>query len=78
MPQSRGTMTPLERLAALKAAAVLQQTTLTTFAASCKVSYNHFSLVVKGARIGSSEVEQRIAALIGEPVARVFPSRGKR
>ena len=71
-------MTPLERLAALKAAAVLQEMMLGSFAASCNVFYNHFSLVVKGERIGSSEVEHRIAAFIGEPVARVFPSRGSR
>lgn len=68
-------MTPLERLAAVKAAAVLQETTMGALAKSCAVSYNHFWLVVRGERVGSQALEERIAAVIGRPVREVFTPR---
>lgn len=68
-------MTPLERLAALKAAAVLKETTMGALAKSCEVSYNHFSLVVRGERIGSRGLETKIAEFIGRPVEDVFAPR---
>jgi len=66
---------PLERLAALKAAAVLQETTIGAVADSLGVSYNHLYLVIRGDRIGSVPLEEGIAAFINQPVSRVFPPR---
>lgn len=66
-------MTPLERLAAIKAAVVLQQTTMGAVAQECGVSYNHFYLVIRGQRVGSQVLEAQIAAVVGRPVREVFP-----
>ena len=68
-------MTPLERLAAVKASAVLQETTMTAAAKACGVSYNHFWLVIRGERVGSRVLEEKIASFIGLPVDEVFSPR---
>jgi len=68
-------MTPLERLAAVKAAAVLHETTMTSAAKECGVSYYHFWLVVRGERVGSRALEAKIAAFVGLPVNEVFSPR---
>lgn len=68
-------MNPLERLAAIKAAVVLQQTTMGAVARECGVSYNHFWLVLRGDRVGSRALKEKIAAVIGHPVEAVFPLR---
>lgn len=70
-------MTPLERLAAVKAAAVLHETTMTSAAKECGVSYYHFWLVIRGERVGSRMLEEKIAAFVSLPVDEVFsPRRG--
>ncbi len=66
-------MTPLERLAAVKAAVVLRQTTMTKVAQECAVSYNHWWLVLHGKRNGSVALKSKIARLIERPVGDVFP-----
>lgn len=65
-------MTALERLAGLKAYAILNKTTLGAIATACGVSYYHFSLVVKGDRVGSHRVESTIASYLGKPAEYVF------
>jgi hypothetical protein len=70
-------MTALERLAALKAAVVLRQTTMGATAKACGVSYNHFWLVVGGRRVGSSGLQAKIAAVIGRSVNEVFPPNSR-
>lgn len=68
-------MTPLERLAAIKASSILQRTTMTNVAKSCGVWYNHFWLVVRGQRVGSRVLRAKIAAVIGRHADDVFPAR---
>lgn len=68
-------MTPLERLAAVKASAVLQETTMTSAAKGCGVSYYHFWLVIRGERVGSRELNEKIANFVGLPVDEVFTPR---
>ena len=68
-------MTSLERLAAVKASAVLRQTTMTAAAKACGVSYNHFWLVIRGERVGSRVLEEKIARFVGHPVGVVFSRR---
>jgi len=70
-------MSALERLAAVKATAVLRRTTLGDLARSLGVSYNHFFLVVRGGRLGSERLENGIAAFLGRPRNAVFPARDR-
>ncbi len=70
-------MTPLERKAAFRAAATLQQQTVATVARNLDVSYNHLTLVLKGERQGSARLEQAIATFIGRSRGEVFQPRVK-
>ena len=72
---THATLTSLQRQPELKAAAVMARTTLSVFADQCCASYNHFSLVVNGERVGSIALEERIATLLDRPRAFVFPTR---
>jgi transcriptional regulator with XRE-family HTH domain len=65
-------MTPLERRAAFKAAVTLTQTTSGEVARKMGVSYNHLTLVLKGERQGSAQLEQTIAVFLGLPRETVF------
>lgn len=65
-------MTPLERKAAFRASVTLRQVTMAEAAAQLGISYNHLTLVISGERVGSSRVEEGIAAAIGRPAAEVF------
>lgn len=73
-------MTPLERKAAFRAAATLQEITLNKAARKMGVSYNHLMLVLAGpeghadGRRGSSALQERIARFLGRPVREVFPT----
>jgi transcriptional regulator with XRE-family HTH domain len=67
-------MTPLERRAAVKAAATLRQITLSEVARKLGVSYNHLTLVLQGTRKGSARLEQAIALFLGRPRDDVFPN----
>jgi len=66
-------MTPLERRAAFKAAVTLAQTTSGEVARKMGVSYNHMTLVLKGERHGSAQLEQAIATFLRRPRKEVFP-----
>ena len=65
-------MTPLERKAAFRAAVTLRQLTMAEAAAELGVSYNHLTLVIKGERVGSADLEAGIAAMTGRSVTEVF------
>jgi transcriptional regulator with XRE-family HTH domain len=65
-------MTPLERKAAFRAAVTLRQVTMAEAAAQLGISYNHLTLVINGERVGSTRVEDGIAAVIGRSVSEVF------
>jgi hypothetical protein len=73
------TMTPLERKAAFRAAATLQEVTMNAAARRLGVSYNHLMLVLAGpeghkeGREGSADLQARIAAFLGCSVDEVFP-----
>jgi hypothetical protein len=65
-------MTPLQRKAAFRSAATLQQVSMATAARRLGVSYNHLMLVLAGTREGSLELKQRVATFIGHKAADVF------
>ena len=71
-------MAPLERKAAFKAAATLNQVTASEAARSFKISYNHLMLVLNGDRIGSQRLCYAIAAFLGRSAVEVFGSRAQR
>jgi hypothetical protein len=77
-------MTPLERKAAFRAAATMHETTMNNAARRLGVSYNHLMLVLAGpeghkeGRVGSAELQERIAQFLGRPVDEVFALRPKR
>ena len=71
-------MAPLERKAAFKAAATLNQVTAAEAARSLKISYNHLMLVLNGDRIGSQRLRSAIAAFLGHTDVEVFGSRAQR
>ena len=48
---------------------------MTAAAKACGVSYNHFWLVIRGERVGSRVLEEKIASFIGLPVDEVFSPR---
>jgi transcriptional regulator with XRE-family HTH domain len=66
-------MSPLQRKAAIKAAATLREISLATVARQMGVSYNHLMLVLAGERKGSTALERRIATFLDRPVTAVFP-----
>lgn len=72
-------MTPLERKAAFRAAATLQEITMNAAARKFGVSYNHLMLVLAGpeghkdGREGSAALKARIAQFLGCSVDEVFP-----
>jgi hypothetical protein len=72
-------MTPLERKAAFRAAATLQEVSMNNAARRLGVSYNHLMLVLAGpeghreGRQGSAALQKRIAEFLGRPVDEVFP-----
>jgi len=60
-------MTGLERKALFKAAVTLRELTMAEAAAKLGVSYNHLILVLRGDRVGSAQLERRIAQFVGRP-----------
>ena len=71
-------MTGLERKALFKATVTLRQLTMAEAAAQLGVSYNHLILVLRGDRIGSTELESQIAQFVGKPVRDLFRGRAQR
>jgi transcriptional regulator with XRE-family HTH domain len=71
-------MAPLERKAAFKAAVTLAQVTMAEAAEQLGVSYNHLTLVLNGERVGSVDLECRIARFIGRSAIEVFGQRAGR
>jgi hypothetical protein len=75
-------MTPLQRKAAFRAAATLQEISMNDAARKLRVSYNHLMLVLYGpeghaeGRRGSAVLQKRIAQFIGRPVHEVFSTPG--
>ena len=65
-------MSPLERKAAFRAAATLQEVTMANAARRMGVSYNHLMLVLNGDRRGSSALKSRIADFLGCALPEVF------
>lgn len=65
-------MTPLERRATMRAAVTLRQITMNQAAQELGVSYNHLTLVLKGERKGSKQLEHRIAEFTKVPWANLF------
>lgn len=65
-------MSPLERKAAFRAAATLQEVTMSNAARRLGVSYNHLMLVLNGDRKGSAALKSRIADFLGCAILEVF------
>lgn len=65
-------MTPLERRAAFRYAAALQNITMATAARRLGVSYNHLMLVLTNQRDGSNRLKKGVAAFVGRRVEDVF------
>jgi transcriptional regulator with XRE-family HTH domain len=65
-------MTPIERKAAFRAAATLQEVTMANAARRLGVSYNHLMLVLNGDRKGSDALKSRIAGFLGCATVEVF------
>jgi DNA-binding XRE family transcriptional regulator len=65
-------MTPLERKARFRAAATMQEVTMSNAARQLGVSYNHLMLVLNGDRRGSAGLKSRIAAFLGCSIPEVF------
>jgi transcriptional regulator with XRE-family HTH domain len=70
-------MTGLERKALFRAAVTLNELTMAEAAAQFGVSYNHLILVLRGDRVGSAQLERRIAEFVGKPVRELFPRRSQ-
>ena len=71
-------LTPLERRALFKAAVTLHEITMAQAAERLGVSYNHLMLVLHGDRIGSRELERKIAVFVNRPHETLFPLRRER
>jgi hypothetical protein len=65
-------MTPLQRKAAFRSAATLNEVSMAVASRRLGVSYNHLMLVLAGTREGSIELKHRIATFIGHQVTDVF------
>jgi transcriptional regulator with XRE-family HTH domain len=65
-------MTGLERKALFKAAVTLRELTMAEAAAKLGVSYNHLILVLRGDRVGSTQLERRIAQFVGRTGRELF------
>jgi hypothetical protein len=65
-------MTRLERKAAFKAAATLQDISMAQAARQLGVSYNHLMLVISGARTGSERLREAFAAFVRRPEREIF------
>jgi transcriptional regulator with XRE-family HTH domain len=72
------TMTPLQRKAAFRSAATLDEVSMATAARRLGVSYNHLMLVLAGTREGSLELKQRIAKFVGRTPAEMFVLQARR
>jgi transcriptional regulator with XRE-family HTH domain len=68
-------LTPLERRALFRAAVTLHEITMAKAAEKLGVSYNHLMLVLHGDRVGSRELERKIAAFVNRPHETVFALR---
>jgi transcriptional regulator with XRE-family HTH domain len=71
-------MTPLQRKAALRSAATLEEISMATAARRLGVSYNHLMLVLAGTREGSLVLKHRIATFVGRAPAEMFTLQKQR
>jgi transcriptional regulator with XRE-family HTH domain len=65
-------MNGLERKALFKAAVTLRELTMAEAAAKLGVSYNHLTLVLRGDRVGSAQLERRITQFVGKSGRELF------